>query len=958
MAQFRKLVSVFAILALTGLIFAESAEKNKGSDVVKETKKELKLEELFPEKSVFGTSVSSPAFSYDGRYGAWLYRPYDERRHGNDLYLYDTQNGELIRVTMASVMAEFQESARKVVEDRIAKVKKAAKGDKKEEPAKVETGKEQTKDEDKIQIEKKDEKVKKNKKNQKQKVKKEKQDKKQKERNNKQKKVKKTDAVAPSDFEDTVADDQQADKKAAQKDQRQSDKKVRKKEKDTIKENNDKTQEKEAGKEEVKTDDLEARKLRGDWVDDKDADAKDAPRYGGVNAFEFSPTENALLLVSGGDVYRYQIEGGKIERLTQTREGERNVSWLPDGKGISYLLGSVLMKVDLETGRQQQIDPKFSNGEEMDGYEISPDGKRVAFMTGKEVKAGKSSSVEIANYRGRLMKSNEVNRQVSDDELGEYERRVYLYRIDETGTEKDELTEVFMTKTHYPSDILRGLAWSGDSQQIVFMDYHEDTRLVRFFEAIFETTKEVETKEEAKDNNEDPAEKKEEKAKPDKARQIYEFLHNGGPNTPDMMDLYYLADNQTIVYLSEQTGFRHLNKLDPLYESFTPLTEGPFEVYPIEISKDRKWIFVSATKEHPSRLDIYKVATDSGKMTRLTRDRGVHSSAAVSPDGTRVLTNLVSYARLQELIYLDTKKDTDKTLTDSHPDEAREFIKPQPTFFDYPNRHGHTIYGQTFLPDDWSKDDQRPLLIYFYGGPLGTRKQVVEGNYYGSAYAFPYYMAKKHGYIACTIDPRGNSGYAGVFEKANFGQVGQPQVEDLVDGVKYLVEKYGADPKRVAIHGWSFGGFQTQMCMYTEPDVFAAGIAGAGPTEWENYNSWYTARTIGISDPGKATLKEFSLLPLAKNLKGKLLLVHGMEDSNVLYQDTVNVYRELLKAGKETLVDLFLDPTGGHGLGGDVKTLSRYRKYEDFLIKAIGSGPTKKEGLLNTLFKKSEKTEK
>jgi dipeptidyl-peptidase-4 len=151
------------------------------------------------------------------------------------------------------------------------------------------------------------------------------------------------------------------------------------------------------------------------------------------------------------------------------------------------------------------------------------------------------------------------------------------------------------------------------------------------------------------------------------------------------------------------------------------------------------------------------------------------------------------------------------------------------------------------------------------------------------------------------------------------------------------------DKEKVAIHGWSFGGFQTQMCMYTEPDVFQAGIAGAGPTEWENYNSSYTRHTIGKSDPGKATLKEFSLLPLAKNLTGHLLLVHGMEDSNVLYQDTVRVYRELLKAGKETLVELFLDPTGGHHLNGDVKSLSQYRKYEQFLLRTVGKHESAKE---------------
>jgi dipeptidyl aminopeptidase/acylaminoacyl peptidase len=199
-------------------------------------------------------------------------------------------------------------------------------------------------------------------------------------------------------------------------------------------------------------------------------------------------------------------------------------------------------------------------------------------------------------------------------------------------------------------------------------------------------------------------------------------------------------------------------------------------------------------------------------------------------------------------------------------------------------------------------------------------------------------MAENHGYVAVTIDPRGASGYGAVFEKANFEQVGKPQTEDLVDGARWLVKHHGVDEKKMAMHGWSFGGFQTQMVMYTEPDVFAVGIAGAGPTEWHNYNSWYSTGTIGANNPGRTDLEKYSLLPLAKNLKGKLLLVHGVEDSNVLYQDTVRVYRELLKADKEVNVELFIDPTGGHGLGGDVKSIGRYRKYEDFILRHLGKG--------------------
>ena len=248
-----------------------------------------------------------------------------------------------------------------------------------------------------------------------------------------------------------------------------------------------------------------------------------------------------------------------------------------------------------------------------------------------------------------------------------------------------------------------------------------------------------------------------------------------------------------------------------------------------------------------------------------------------------------------------------------------------------------------FKPDGWTKDDQRPMLLYVYGGPLGSNNnQLARGSYSGSSYSFAYYMAKKHGYVTCTIDPRGVSGYGAKFEKANFEQVGKPQVEDIVDCGKWMIENHGVDPDRIGMHGWSFGGFQTQMCLYTEPDFFACGIAGAGPTEWFNYNAWYTTGTIGtrenVSGAKASESDKYSLLPIAKNLKAKLLLIHGMEDSNVLYQDTVRVYRELLKAGKETLVELFLDPTGGHGLGGDVKSLGRYKKYEEFLVRVMGEG--------------------
>ena len=184
-----------------------------------------------------------------------------------------------------------------------------------------------------------------------------------------------------------------------------------------------------------------------------------------------------------------------------------------------------------------------------------------------------------------------------------------------------------------------------------------------------------------------------------------------------------------------------------------------------------------------------------------------------------MLANFVRYGQLTELVAQDGTKKA-KQLTDSHPEKAKQLTSVKPEFFTYENRHGHAISGMMFKPKKWRKSKKHPLLIYVYGGPLGSRHSVNDGSYSSDGYFFQMYMAQKHGYVTIVVDPRGQSGYGGLFEKSNYEQVGKPQVEDLVDGVKYMQENFNIDDEKVAIYGWSFGGFQTQMCLYTEPDVF------------------------------------------------------------------------------------------------------------------------------------------
>lgn len=845
---------------------AKSADSAKKKNA-KTDAKPLTLKKLFPEKSPFGPSASRTAFSKDGRYAAFLYRPFKERRHGSDLHIYDFEKEVMTRLTSVSVMAKFQASTRKVEKDRIEKFKKA-----------------------------------------------------------------------------------QAKKKSAEQDKKEKTKSTS-----------------------SKTD----QKKLGDQVSEKDAEDEKAPRYSGISSFRWHPTGHEILFTSGGEIYHIKIGDSEPKRLTRTQDSERSVQFLPDGSGYLYMRDGNLFRVRKGQTLIEQIDPSLGSGESMSSYRISPDGTKLVIQTRKGNSPFSSDrKVKIVNYRGRFAEVREYNRVVSDDPVVEQEVFIYFYDLSKHENEEAKLKLVYKTKLNSPRDAVSTPAWSLDSKQVTFADFHFEDENVGIYTAAFPVDKKSEakgsadaksgpsksrksnqgkSKDEQKDqkksgdakmtDDQSQADKKKPEEKP-LAKLQYRFLHFGGPNTPRMIEPRFLKDSSKIVFVSEQSGFRHLHKLDTTYQTVVPITQGNYEVYLQDVSKDRKYALVTSTKTSAARTMAYRIDLETNEMVALTEMAGNYSSVAISQDGTRMVGNYSTFGKLTELVRVNQKarKEQFKVLTDSHSPAAKEITKPIPEFFTYKNREGQILHGTLFKPAGWKKTDKRPCMIYVYGGPLGTRHSVVDGSYRSDSYFFAYYMAEVHGFVTVTIDPRGQSGYGALFEKSNFKQVGKPQVNDLVDGVKHLVENYGVDSKRVGLHGWSFGGFQTQMCLYTEPDVFAAGIAGAGPTEWENYNKWYSTGTIDRSAAGKLDQQKYSLLPLAKNLKAKLLLVHGMEDSNVLYQDTVRVYRELIKAGKETLVELFLDPTGGHGLGGDVKRLGKYRKYEEFFVRTLGSekSPSKK----------------
>lgn len=670
--------------------------------------------------------------------------------------------------------------------------------------------------------------------------------------------------------------------------------------------------------EDVKTDKMGDRDYREHMLKKREEDSKrrePLPSYPGISQIVWANKSHDYLLIYKGDIFRGKVGSDELIRMTNTRDSESSPRWSFDDAGFTYRRGDGVYFMRFDSPIVRQLNPPLPNNMSMGSYSISPDGTKLMVTSFRSI--GPERQVDFITYRDRFAQAQKTSRGVAEDKFNQ-ESYVFLYDLNDdpkTNPKHDgKPWEVWKNpggEELWQSSI-SDEPWSPDSKRFVFATWKRDQKEFTVVVA-------------------DP-EKKESKV-------AFKATVDGEHTTPSLSDPTFTPDGSQIYLMMELSGYRHVWFVDPMKEGATQLTRGDFETYPIRMSKDGKWMYVVSAKESPARMNVYKVDVATGEYHRLSRLTGNYGTPEISNGGEFAAGSFSNWSTMSELYVYDARRGGgEKKITDSHREGFDKVNKLKPELFTYKNRHGHTVHGYLFLPPGFKKEDKRPLFIYVYGGPLGTGRSVVDGSFNSSAYLFNMYLAYVHGYVTVTIDPRGQSGYGSVFGKANWEAPGVAQVEDLSDGVKYLTDAYGVDSKKVGINGWSFGGFQTQMCLYTAPDVFTLGIAGAGPTEWQNYNTWYTGGVIGNARDGKPEdLDKYSLTHFAKNLRSPLMLLHGVEDTNVLYQDTVKVYRKLLQYGLGSLVELVIDPTGGHGLGGDINNRDRHMIYLNFILRHFGS---------------------
>jgi dipeptidyl aminopeptidase/acylaminoacyl peptidase len=389
----------------------------------------------------------------------------------------------------------------------------------------------------------------------------------------------------------------------------------------------------------------------------------------------------------------------------------------------------------------------------------------------------------------------------------------------------------------------------------------------------------------------------------------------------------FLPDNRRISFMSERDGWMHLYTLDVSSENSkaVQLTEGKWEVTGVELAADGKKFYLTTSEAHPGERHLYSIGIDGGTRTRITSMTG-SNDGTVSPDDSTVAL-VHSYSNKPPEIFLMPNRPgaTARQITTTPTDEWRSFNWIDPKVITFKARDGVDVHARLFTPEmiGSRRDPSRPGVVFVHGAGYLQNAHRYWSTYFRE-YMFHNLLASR-GYVVLDVDYRASSGYGRDWRTAIYRHMGGKDLEDIVDGARYLAAKEQVNPRRIGLYGGSYGGFITLMAMFTTPDVFAAGAALRPVTDWAHYNHGYTSNILNVPQKDAEAYRKSSPIYFADGLRGALLICHGMVDTNVHFQDSVRLAQRLIELRKENW-ELAVYPVENHAFSEETSWADEYRR--------------------------------
>jgi dipeptidyl-peptidase 4 len=366
--------------------------------------------------------------------------------------------------------------------------------------------------------------------------------------------------------------------------------------------------------------------------------------------------------------------------------------------------------------------------------------------------------------------------------------------------------------------------------------------------------------------------------------------------------------SSNFIWISERDGFNNLYYYDIDGKLIKQLTANQFVVKDIlkSINKGKEIIF-SATGENPLNTMYYAVNLE-GKQRLLTKNAGSHN-ISLSSDSKFIFDQFSSHDIPSKSIILDANGNEKKTLLESA-NKLVEYSLGSSEIRTVKASNGMGLYTRLIKPSNFDPNKKYPVLIYVYGGP---HAQMITNSWLDGANLWMYWLAEQ-GYLVFTLDNRGSSERGFDFESGIHRQLGTLEMDDQMNGVAYLKTLPYVDANRLAVHGWSFGGFMTTILMLKQAETFKVGVAGGPVTDWKYYEIMYGERYMDRPEENPEGYKNASLMNYAQNLKGDLLLIHGTSDDVVVEQHNLTLVKKFVDLGIQ--MDYFPYPMHKHNVGG------------------------------------------
>ncbi len=608
---------------------------------------------------------------------------------------------------------------------------------------------------------------------------------------------------------------------------------------------------------------------------------------GGAGGYQWSPDSKEVMFSYKGRVWTMNPDGSNLQPLIDSNQGIFGAQYSPDGKYIGYLQGGNLFRFDRATGRVKQLTFISKPNTAVDGFDWSPNGEKIAVTWSDSTKTGKHVMMDFSKDRATVVNITrewngdlDVNQQVgivtTDGGLIKFVEGMPTYRW------------------------MKDMSWSPDSKSLAIGWIKDD-----FSEYTITLVN------------------------PDGMKKS-DVYHEKAPKNyiPDWRPLAWTRDGKHIVFgtdiIDGKFTYRSIMEVAPDGTGLTKLFAQNFDVASLMRPKESDRLILTTLSRSPLSTEITILEPD-GKITQhLVMPDGVSvpsqfdatASPLVSDDGTKIATLAANRKINPELYSVEPEI---KRLTHSQRPEFDKIKWADYKEVTFKAKDGAIIHG---------------LLVTKPGLDLKKKHPAFISNIYANSAKDQWggfmenYAAMDLDMVVLLVDFRASWGYGGEFNSGYANTMGLIDSDEAVAAHDYLASLGYVRKDRIGIWGWSYGGYLTLMTLLTHPGVFDTGVAVASVTDWKNYNEWYTRRRLGLAKDNKAIFEKTSPVTYAANLKDNLLMIHGMLDDNVLFQDDVHMVQKFIDADK--FVDVMYYPRDDHSIGKDTSrphvyaTIMRY----------------------------------